>query len=260
MQLEAMQNQDTAVRESGTGDSCAYNEACDVADGQLVIDFDNVEDILDFNVHPLSEMVNIKKQRPKLHKKIIAAEPVMLLELKPKIDKFVNGEEVNPEQCEEGHETKQRRFQCIYCGSRFFRSTHLQRHIRIHTGAKPYVCPICMKPFSRSDYKSAHILRHHKEQVHYCCGRAFDNLTKFAKHCRSHDDSAYIRMATSKELELLKAEDPIVVTTFKEELEEISCIAIEEVDNSTTEEYIVRVENPMYLLHRPIITVNININ
>ena len=117
-----------------------------------------------------------------------------------------------------------------------------------------------MKPFSRSDYKSAHILRHHKEQVHYCCGRAFNNLTKFAKHCRSHDDSAYMRMATSKELELLKAEDPILVTTFKEELEEISCIAIEEVDNSTTEECIVRVENPMYLLHRPIITVNISIN
>ena len=94
-----MQNQDTAGRESGTGDSFAYNEACDVANEQLVIDFDNVEDILDFSVHPSSEMVNIKKQRPKLHKKIIAAEPVMLLELKPKIDKFVNGEGVNPEQC-----------------------------------------------------------------------------------------------------------------------------------------------------------------
>ena len=259
-----MQSQDTerspTGRESGTGDSCAYIEACDVANEPSVIDFGNVEDILDFSVHPLSEMMNIKKQRPKLHKKIIAAEPVKLLELKPKIDKYVNDEGVNPEQCEEGHETKQRRFQCIYCGSRFFRSTHLQRHIRIHTGAKPYVCPICMKPFSRSDYKSTHILRHHKEQVHYCCGKAFDNLTKFAKHCHLHDDSAYMRMATSKELELLKAEDPILVTTFKEELEEISCITIEEVDNSTTEESIVRVDNPMYLLHRPIITVNININ
>ena len=264
VQLKAMHHQDIerspTGRQSVTSDSSNYTEVCHEADEELVIDFDNVEDILDFSVRPLSEIMNAKKQRPKQRRKMIAAEPVTLLELKPKIDKFVNDRGCNPEQCEEGHETKQRRFQCIYCGSKFVRSTHLQRHIRIHTGDKPYVCPICMKPFSRSDYKSAHILRYHKEQVHYCCGKAFDNLTKFAEHCRSHDYSAYMRIVTSKELELLKAQDPILVTTFKEELEEISCVTIEKIDNSITEECIVRVENPIYMLHRPIITVNVNVN
>ena len=257
-----MQHQETERSPSGkereTSDSSAYTKACDVPNEQLVIDFDNVEDILDFSVRPSSENVNGKKQRPKLRKKMIAAEPVELLELKPKIDKFINGKALNSERSEVDHETKQRRFQCIYCGNKFIRSTHLQRHLRIHTGDKPYVCPICRQPFSRSDYMSAHILRHHKEQVHYCCGKAFDNLVKFTKHCRSHDDSAYIRKATSKDLELLKAEDPILVTTFIEELEEIYCMTIETVDNSTTEECIIRVENPLYLLHRPIITININ--
>ena len=254
-----MQNQDIERSPSGkekeTSDSSAYTEACDVATEQLVIDFDNVEDILDFSVRPLSENINGKKQRPKQRKKMIAAEPVELLELKPKIDKFINNKVVNSEV---DHESKQRKFQCIYCGNKFIRFTHLQRHLRIHTGAKPYVCPICRKPFSRSDYMSAHILRYHKEKVHYCCGKAFDNLEKYTKHCRSHDDSAYMRKATSKNLELLKAEDPILVTTFKEELEEIYCMMIEEVDNSTTEQCIVRVDNPMYLLHRPIITIKIN--
>ena len=260
MQLEAMQSQDTerspTGRESGTGDSCAYIEACDVANEPSVIDFGNVEDILDFSVHPLSEAPN-RKQRPKQHKKKIATEPVKLLELMPKIDSF-NGDEQNSEMGHEAELKSKRRFQCIYCGSKFIRSTHLQRHLRIHTGDKPYVCHICRRRFSRSDYKAAHVLSHRREKTHRCyvCGKAYHDLTTFTNHCYSHDDSEYIRIAMRKEPEIVTGEDPVLPTTFKEEMEEIYCIPIEKVDNSTTEECIECVENPLYL-HHPIIAIKI---
>ena len=116
----------TSDSESEISDNGVYSEAHNnVANNeemQLVIDFDNVEDILDFSVQPLSETANRKKQRPKLRKKMIATEPVKLLELKPKIDNFANDEEKNSEYHEVSHETElksNRRFQCIYCGSKF---------------------------------------------------------------------------------------------------------------------------------------------
>ena len=225
---------------------------CSEAELHLVIDFENVEDILDFSVRPPAERVNKKRPNPpKQRRKMTATEPIKLLELKPQIDKFVNDEEQYSEHNEEGHKkepTNKRRFQCIYCGSKFIRSTHLHRHLRIHTGDKPYACHICRRRFARSDYRAAHVLSHRREKVHYCCvcGQAYHDLATFVDHCRSHNDSEYIRIAMGKELKVLKAEDPVLITTFKEEIEEIFCITIVKVDNSTTEECIECVDNPHF--------------
>ena len=264
MQHQNTERSSSSSESKASGSSVAHS-VTSREEMELVIDFDNVEDILDFSVCPYSETANTKMQRPKLRKKMVTTEPVTLLELKPRIDNFMNDDEKIYECHEVGQEaepTSSRRFQCIYCGSKFLRSSHLYRHIRIHTGAKPYICEICRKRFSRSDYKAAHVLRHQRALVHYCCvcGKAYHDLTKFAEHCRSHADSEYIRIAMGIEKEILIVEDPILVATFKEELEEISCVPIEKVDNSTTEECIVCVENPLFSLHRPITLFTVNVN
>ncbi|KAH3682478.1 hypothetical protein WICPIJ_006571 [Wickerhamomyces pijperi] len=57
-----------------------------------------------------------------------------------------------------------RTFQCLGfpgCNMTFTRSEHLARHIRKHTGERPFQCPYCSRKFSRLDN-----LRQHKQTVH----------------------------------------------------------------------------------------------
>eukprot|EP00731_Ephydatia_muelleri_P015257 Em0008g977a len=79
-----------------------------------------------------------------------------------------------------------RPFICDICGRKFIRATHLRRHVRIHTGEKPFACHICGRRYARGDYLRAHIQAHRRDKIHKCkhCGDMFQDLTRFADHCR----------------------------------------------------------------------------
>ncbi len=80
----------------------------------------------------------------------------------------------------------ERPFVCDVCDRKFIRSTHLRRHMRIHTGEKPFACHICGRRYARGDYLRAHIQGHRRDRVHKCkhCNEVFHDLTRFANHCR----------------------------------------------------------------------------
>jgi hypothetical protein len=61
-------------------------------------------------------------------------------------------------------ENKRRLFSCRECNRSFNRKEHLQRHERIHTGARPFACkfPGCGKSFSRCDNRDTHHQTHFK--------------------------------------------------------------------------------------------------
>ncbi|OAD08173.1 C2H2-type zinc finger transcription factor, partial [Mucor lusitanicus CBS 277.49] len=57
------------------------------------------------------------------------------------------------------HQHQQRQvkaFACCACPRSFARKHDLQRHIRVHTGAKPYSCLNCTKAFARTDALKRH--------------------------------------------------------------------------------------------------------
>ena len=86
-------------------------------------------------------------------------------------------------------------FQCNACKVRFSCKASLQRHIRTHTGEKPFACPHCDLKFRQPVILKSHIVRKHgakgipKDKVQQCtvCRQIFAHRSTLERHMIIHD-------------------------------------------------------------------------
>jgi hypothetical protein len=89
-----------------------------------------------------------------------------------------------------GISSRIRRFACHLCDKQFLSRNHLQRHILVHTGEKPYKCEVCGLACNQKSNLKKHMLVHTDcAKLHQChlCPNSFTQRSHLNMHLQTHN-------------------------------------------------------------------------
>ena len=113
--------------------------------------------------------------------------------------------------------TGEKPFQCEVCQKWFGEKRHLQRHIRTHTGEKPHQCTMCDKGFSAIESLQRHTVALHSHSMDEHVVKNNFKSPLFLK--RTHCSKQFVRRETLLKHLTLHGEDNLVAKSFNKSVQ-----------------------------------------